>query len=97
MLVDLRVDDAADPVPELQRLLELHDLYFGKPDPADLQPLEGELAAEVDALLTGLGHGGDAPLDERLFDWMGWENYEERHVPGHVDLVVLAKLREAAA
>jgi hypothetical protein len=27
---------------------------------------------------------------------MGWENYEERHVPGHVDNAVLRKLREAA-
>ena len=97
VLVDLRVDDAADPVPELQRLLQLHDLYFGKPEPGDLHPLEGELAAEVDGLLAALGRGGEAPLDERLFDWMGWENYEERHVPGSIDVVVLAKLREAAA
>lgn len=34
VLVDLRVDDSADPVPELMRLLDLHELYFGRPDPA---------------------------------------------------------------
>ena len=96
VLVDLRADDHPQPVDELLRLLELHDLYFGKPDPDDLHPLTGDLHDEVDAMLTGLGHGGDAPLDERLFDWMGWENYEERHVPGHIDVVVLLKLREAA-
>lgn len=97
VLVDLRADDHPTPVDELVRLLSLHELYFGTPDPADLQPLEGELADEVDRLLTSLGHGSTAPLDDRLFDWMGWENYEERHVPGSIDLVVLLKLREAAA
>ena len=97
VLVDLRADDSPAPVDELVRLLALHELYFGRPAPEDLQPLEGELATEVDGLLTGLGYGGDAPLDDRLLDWMGWENYEERHVPGSIDLVVLVKLREAAA
>jgi uncharacterized Ntn-hydrolase superfamily protein len=97
VLVDLRSDDSPAPVGELARLLDLHDLYFGRPDPADLAPLTGDLAREVDAALRRLGHAGDAPLDDRLLDWMGWENYEERHVPGHVDAVVLARLREAVA
>lgn len=97
VLVDLRADDHEAPVDELVRLLALHELYFGKPDPADLHPLEGGLAEEVSALLATLGYDRtDLPLDERLFDWMGWENYEERHVPGHIDVVVLLKLREAA-
>ena len=47
VLVDVRVDDHADPVPELGRLLDLHDLYFGKPDPDTLLPLTGELLDEV--------------------------------------------------
>lgn len=97
VLVDLRVDDHATPVDELVRLLALHDLYFGKPKPQDLQPLTGELAAEVEGLLRTLGYGReDLPLDERLLDWMGWENYEERHVPGSIDAVVLVELRRAA-
>jgi uncharacterized Ntn-hydrolase superfamily protein len=33
--VDLRVDDHADPVAELDRLLGLHELYFTRPDPGD--------------------------------------------------------------
>ena len=93
--VDLRVDDHPAPVAELTRLLGLHELYFGRPSPQDLRPLHGELAGEVDALLTGLGRGGELPLDQRLLDWMGWENYEERHAAGHIDVMVLAKLREA--
>jgi uncharacterized Ntn-hydrolase superfamily protein len=96
VLVDLRADDHEAPVDELVRLLSLHELYFGTPKPEDLHLLAGDLRDEVDRMLSHLGYGGEAALDERLFDWMGWENYEERHVPGHIDVVVLVKLREAA-
>ena len=89
VLVDLRVDDHPDPVPELGRLLGLHALYFGKPDPETLLPLEGPLAEEVAALLAGLGQ-------QSLAAWAGVENYEERLVDGAIDPVVLGKLREAA-
>lgn len=90
--VDLRVDDSPAPVGELARLLDLHDLYFGTADPATLLPLEGGTADEVRGRLTDLGWTGE-DLSEALFDWMGWENYEERHVPGMIDPVVLAALR----
>lgn len=96
VLVDLRVDDHPAPVQELARLLDLHDLYFGKPDPDELLPLEGDLADELRTALARLGHTGD-DLDASLLDWMGVENYEERHVPGRIDPVVLGKLREATA
>ena len=95
VLVDLRADDHAAPVAELARLLDLHQLYFGKADPATLLPLDGETGAEVRDRLARLGRTGD-DLEAVLFDWMGWENYEERHVAGKVDPVVLAALREAA-
>lgn len=84
--VDLRVDDHPDPVVELGRLLELHTLYFGKPE--QTLPLEGDLAEEVAAKLRVLGH-------EDLDAWAGVENYEERMVPGAIDVLVLKKLREA--
>jgi uncharacterized Ntn-hydrolase superfamily protein len=86
--VDLRVDDHKAPVVELQRLLELHELYFGKPDPATLLDLTGSLAHEVDARVRSLGH---ADLDS----WAGYENYEDRMVAGKLDPLVLEKLREA--
>lgn len=88
VLVDLRVDDHPDPVPELNRLLDLHELYFGKPDPDALLPLTGALAQEVQERLARLGFAS-------LEDWAGFENYEERLVPGRLDPVVLDKLREA--
>jgi uncharacterized Ntn-hydrolase superfamily protein len=96
VVVDLRVDDHPGPVDELVRLLALHELYFGRPDPHALQPLSGELAVEVDGLLDRVQHGGDAPLADRLLGWMGWQNLEERHVPGSIDPVVLGELRTAA-
>lgn len=86
VLVDLRVDDHTDPVPELGRLLELHTLYFGAPE--QTLPLAGDLAAEVAARLGQLGY---PDLDA----WAGVENYEMRMVPGAVDVLVLGKLREA--
>lgn len=87
--VDLRSDEHPAPVGELARMLELHRLYFGKPDPATLLDVEGDLADEVSRHLTALGHPS-------LDDWAGVENYEERMVPGRIDPLVLDKLREAA-
>jgi uncharacterized Ntn-hydrolase superfamily protein len=86
VLVDLRVDDHPDPVLELQRLLDLHTLYFGEPE--ETLPLEGALAEEVAAKLKALGY-------KDLVAWAGVENYEERMVPGAIDILVLQKLREA--
>jgi len=90
--VDLRVDDSTAPVPELGRLLGLHDLYFGKADPATAEPLEGDLADEVRRRLAALGHRHD-DLDAALADWAGVENFEERMLAGRIDPVVLEQLR----
>ena len=87
--VDLRVDDHERPVAELRRLLDLHQLYFGRPDPATLLPLEGELASEVAERLAALGQ-------PTLADWAGVENFEERMVDGAIDPLVLDQLRAAS-
>ncbi|HEY6595736.1 MAG TPA: DUF1028 domain-containing protein [Asanoa sp.] len=101
VLVDLRVDDHPDPVSELARLLDLHDLYFGRPDPAALLDLSGALADEVRGRLVEAGHppAGDDPraLDTALASWAGVENLEERLVPLRIDPLVLAHLRGAPA
>ncbi|MGE5829457.1 MAG: DUF1028 domain-containing protein [Micromonosporaceae bacterium] len=97
VVVDLRVDDHPDPINELGRLLDLHTLYFERPDPATTLPLDAELGAEVRDRLARLGHrgaeGGDG-LDATLIDWAGIENLEERMVAGRIDPLVLARLRE---
>jgi uncharacterized Ntn-hydrolase superfamily protein len=87
--VDLRVDDHTQPVDELHRLLDLHELYFGHPDPATLHDLTGPLAEEVTTRLTALGFPD-------LDTWAGWENLEERLVPGKIDPIVLQILRDKA-
>jgi uncharacterized Ntn-hydrolase superfamily protein len=92
VLVDLRVDDHPDPVPELVRLLAIRDLLFERPDPAACQPLEGELADEVRRRLAGLGHA-DLDLDVALAAWSGIENLEERMVARRIDPLVLEHLR----
>jgi uncharacterized Ntn-hydrolase superfamily protein len=97
VFADLRVDDHEQPVRELARLLDLHDIYFGKPDPETALPLEGALADEVRDRLARLGHSNDDPdpagLDRTLADWAGIENYEERLLPAKIDPVVLEQLR----
>lgn len=86
-LVDLRVDDHELPIDELRRLYGLHDAIFGKTPRSDWLPLEGELRTEVQERLGRLGF-------ERLADWAGVENLEER-VDGDtaIDPVVLEELR----
>jgi len=96
VLADLRVDDHPQPVPELSRLLDLHDVYFGKPDPATALPLEGDLGDEVRERLARLGHRAD-DVDTALADWAGIENFEERMLAGRIDPLVLDQLRQRSS
>ncbi len=92
--LDLRVDDHADPVPELARLMRMHDLLFGTPT-AEL-PLTGDVADRLRRALTSLGF--DNPdLERALTDCAAIENLEERLLPGAVDPVVLDYLEELVA
>ncbi len=96
---DLRVDDHVEPVGELARLLELHFLYFERPDPETLLDLEGPLLEEVSAALATVGYspatiGGFEPA---MREWSGTCNFEERTIPGKMDPLILAILREQAA
>lgn len=53
--IDLRVDDHADPVTELARLLDLTHLYLQRPTPAEIIALDVPLAGELRAHLGRLG------------------------------------------
>ncbi len=101
--IDLRVDDHDEPIEELARLLELFYLYFKRPDPGSLLPIEGDVAGEVLAHLSTLGFDVDpqARFDEsaqRALDhWVGQENFEERMPgPGVIDPEVLGYLNVQA-
>jgi uncharacterized Ntn-hydrolase superfamily protein len=55
--IDLRVDHHDDPIGELGRLLDLQHLYFDRPDPAVLQPVDEAIANEIRTILESLGGG----------------------------------------
>jgi uncharacterized Ntn-hydrolase superfamily protein len=93
--VDLRVDDHEQPIPEIIRLLDLHDIFFAPPDEDAAVVLEGELAEEVRGRLDRLCHD-DSDLDHALADWAAVENLEERMQPGRIDPVALDILRQKA-
>jgi uncharacterized Ntn-hydrolase superfamily protein len=89
ILIDLRVDDHETPIEELRRLYDLHDQLFGKTPRDQWLPIDDELRAEIGERLARLGY-------ERLEDWAGAANLEER-VDGDddIDPVVLNELRRS--
>lgn len=91
-LVDLRVDDSAEPVAELARLYRLHRALFGETPRDEWVEVDDTLAAELRDRLTRLGY--DDALESAFPRWAGTENLEER-VDGieWIDPVVLEELR----
>jgi uncharacterized Ntn-hydrolase superfamily protein len=74
--VDLRVDDSPAPIPELLRLLQLHRLYFPRPDEMEFVPVDDTLRSELTTRLEKLGYTED--FKDALFRYVGTENLEER-------------------
>ncbi|GAA2148261.1 DUF1028 domain-containing protein [Nocardioides koreensis] len=72
--VDLRVDDAADPLAELARLLDLNDLYLTASTEEEKVPLTPEIEQELEAFAQAGGH-------RDFHAWVGTENYEMRVAP----------------
>ncbi len=95
MAVDLRSDDSPEPIADLERMLDLHELYFGRTPDEELLVVDATLARELRERLARAGYrSGDLWRD--LYDWMGRENFEERwHDGGKVDPVVVDQLRKA--
>ncbi len=89
--VDLRVDDHGRPLEELRRLFELHQHLFGRTPRSRWIEIDDGLRTEIDDRLAVLGF-------ERLEDWAGEANLEER-VDGTdaIDPVVLDGLRRASS
>ena len=99
--LDLRVDDHVEPIKELFRLLDLHDIYFNRPKPADLIPIDAGLAREIQELLKAFGYLAgpatgvyDEATKKALFAYMGTENLEERQQEEpKIDRMVLEYMR----
>lgn len=85
--IDLRVDDHAEPIMELSRLLQLHRFYLTRPPAEAYQPMTAEIIRELQDTLRDLGYY-DGPTsgeyDEitraALLTYGGVENLEERLV-----------------
>jgi uncharacterized Ntn-hydrolase superfamily protein len=92
VLVDLRVDDHAEPLPELARLYRIHDTLFGTTPDDEWLAVDADLRSELEQRLAALGYTGT--LDEMFATWAGTENYEDR-IDGvdRIDPVVLEALR----
>jgi uncharacterized Ntn-hydrolase superfamily protein len=100
--LDLRVDDDPYPIQKLAKLVEMHHLFFGEVDPADLVPL-AEAAAELQEMLKRTGHY-DGPVSgefdeatrKSLMALVGTENLEERWTGSEdtIDSKALDYLRE---
>jgi uncharacterized Ntn-hydrolase superfamily protein len=90
VFVDLRVDDHERPLEELRRLFSIHQELFGSTPRSQWIEVDEALGQEIAARLAALGY-------ERLEDWAGVENLEER-VDGEdaVDPVVLEHLRRTS-
>jgi uncharacterized Ntn-hydrolase superfamily protein len=90
VFVDLRVDDHERPLEELRRLFGVHQELFGETPRARWITLDDGLRREIADRLAVLGY-------ERLEDWAGVANLEER-VDGEdeIDPVVLDALRRAS-
>jgi len=95
-LVDLRADEHEQPITELRRIFEIHQLLFFQTPRAEWLDVDDAVAAELKDRLGRLGYEGD--LKQAFESWAGTENLEER-VDGveSVDPVVLDELRKMTA
>jgi uncharacterized Ntn-hydrolase superfamily protein len=97
--IDLRVDDHAEPIEELARLLELQKLYFFKAEAADIFTIDEALGSELCTLLRKAGRLPDGSVyDEAahraLVTFMHAENLEDRvRNDGTIDRQTLEYLR----
>jgi uncharacterized Ntn-hydrolase superfamily protein len=84
---DLRVDDHPTPCAELERLLDLNDLYLTASTDEERVQVTDELRTELDDRARRLGHAD-------FIAWVGNENFEMRIGSGWVDEQVLQILRD---
>ena len=95
-VVDLRVDDHAAPIVELERIYRIQQRLFGETPREEWIEVDEELRAEIEHRLRSRGYG-QRTLAEAFEAWVGTENLEERAEGlGSIDPVVLAALREDA-
>ncbi|GAB3800798.1 DUF1028 domain-containing protein [Virgibacillus kimchii] len=98
--IDLRVDDHPDPIKELIRIYNLHQLYFSKPKEENILEIKGEVKAEVATQLQRLGYLKKTNVDSEalhkgLTAFLHTENFEERELEkGKLDKEVLDYMKQ---
>jgi uncharacterized Ntn-hydrolase superfamily protein len=102
---NLRVDDHADPVFELARLVGLRDVTLGRLGQGPTAPLDGPLRDEVALLLERVGHrparDDTAAVTQAVLEWAFTEDLDDRLIadnipPDQIDLLVVDYLRYRA-
>lgn len=101
--IDLRVDDAQEPIERLKALLDLHYLTFQSPRAGDWTVIEGDLCRDLQRVLKHAGQY-EGPIDGRydertrraLSRLMGIENLTKRFREGEglIDEHVLPVLQK---
>ncbi|WP_221567751.1 DUF1028 domain-containing protein [Alkalihalobacillus sp. TS-13] len=94
--IDLRVDDHKEPIKELIRIHDLHQLYFSRSKEEKIAEVKGDVFQQLAFELERLGylersdeHSEDAVLDA-LRVLIHQENFEEREQKrGYIDLEIL--------
>lgn len=100
--IDLRVDDHPDPVIELKRLYQLHQLYFNKPEKDDILEVQGEVKEKIVTYLIALDYLEEIPssnqeLQEAIQSFHLIENFDERVLEvGLMDRKVLNFMEQLA-
>ncbi|MEK3933870.1 DUF1028 domain-containing protein [Sporosarcina sp. FSL W7-1349] len=100
--IDLRVDDHEEPVKELERIYELHQLYFNKTAEEDVLAISESVADELRKFLTVLEYleseqCDDDMLKEAIQSYHLIENFDERVQPeGFIDKKVLEFIKKSA-
>ena len=105
--IDIRVYDDTNPIRELERLYELHKLYFFTSRPEDLIPITPDVVRRLEPILLREPPGQpdkwlDAPQGaanqkflNALANFMYWENYDVRvRMDGRIDRVALEDIRK---
>ncbi len=100
--INLRVDDHPQPIEELKRLLNLHQLYLGKTKPDDVLAIDAKIARELQGMMQERGYYSgeisgewNAATQKAFREFAGVENLEDRLLDGaRIDRVVLGFLRE---
>lgn len=100
--IDISVYDHPTPLKELQRLFELHKLYFFKTDPKNLINIDFQICKELQSIMkkrgfyTGEVNGKfDDDTKQCLKNFMYWENYDERvRNDNKIDKEVLMDIRK---